>query len=185
MPGAIVERGDEVTLRVREREDVPFLQRAANPELRYDMDSRYWNQEEIAERLGTEGDDDFLVCLDGEDAGPGGSEADTADVEPIGAVSVVDAHYKRPEIRYWLAPEYHGQGYGADAAATAVDYAFRNYQAPAVGAGAYAFNDASMGVLESLGFDREGVVRSMSYVDGEWVDMVQYGLLREDWDLDR
>jgi len=182
MPGAILERGERVTLRVTEREDARFLQRSSNPELRYPIGGRIRNQEEIADGLGTEGDDHFLVCLDGEEAGPGGSELETADVEPIGSVSVVDADYKRPELRFWLVPEAQGEGYGADAVSAAIDYAFRNYPAPTVTATAYAFNDASRGLLESLGFEQEGRKRDYMYVDGEWVDAIGYALGREQWD---
>ncbi len=50
-----------------------------------------------------------------------------------------------------------------------------------MGAEAYDFNDASRGLLESLGFTEEGRRRKYMFVDGAHRDMVQYGLLREEW----
>jgi len=179
MPGARVASGERVTLRTVESEDVPFLQRVNQPALRHALGTTVRDRTEIADWL-EEGDDDrFLVCLDGDEAGPG--QVDAEDVDRIGVVSVEDADWKRPELGYWLVPAVHGQGYGKEAVSLAVDYAFRAYDTPAVGAGAFAFNDASRGLLESLGFTEEGRRRKFTFVDGEHRDMVQYGLLREEW----
>ncbi len=61
-----------------------------------------------------------------------------------------------------------------------IDYVFRSYDTPAVGAEDYDFNDASRGLLESLGFAEAGR-RKYMFIDGEHRDMVQYGLLRREW----
>lgn len=178
MPGPRVRTGERVTLRTVEREDVPFLQRGCtNPEIRRPMGSRVLDREGFEEHLEESDADRFLVCLD--DAGPGRS--DEGDVERIGAATVEDADWKRPEITYWLVPDVRGRGYGREAVSLVVDYAFRTYDAPAVGAGVYAFNDASRGLLESLGFAEEGHHRAYVFVDGEHRDVVQYGILREEW----
>ncbi|WP_435176064.1 GNAT family N-acetyltransferase [Halorussus sp. AFM4] len=180
MPGARIARGDRVALRTAEAEDVEFLQRgSANAELRYPLGSRLLNREQVEEVVLDDGEDQFLVCLDGDDAGPG-TPADDA-VERIGFVAVQDVDWKRPELVYWLVPEVHGEGYGREAVALVLDYVFRTYDAPAVEAGAYAFNDASRGLLESLGFEEEGRLRKRRFVDGEHVDSIVYGLLREEW----
>lgn len=80
-----------------------------------------------------------------------------------------------------MVPEEHGNGYGKAAVSLVIDYAFRTYDAPAIGAGAFAFNDASRGLLESLGFAEEGRRRKFMFIDGKHRDIVQYGLLREEW----
>ena len=179
MPGARVASGERVTLRTVEREDVPFLQRGNTPEIRHPMGSRPRSQAQIRDSIEGSSDDRFLVCLDGDEAGPG--QVDGDDVRRIGFVSVEDADWKRPELAYWLVPEFRGEGYGSEAVSLAVDYAFGQYDTPAVGAGAFAFNDASRGLLESLGFTEEGRRRKFMFVDGNHRDMVQYGLLREEW----
>jgi ribosomal-protein-alanine N-acetyltransferase len=50
-----------------------------------------------------------------------------------------------------------------------------------VGAIAYDFNDASRGLLESLGFTEEGRTRKDRFINGEYIDTIQYGLLRKEW----
>ncbi|KTG09336.1 protein acetyltransferase [Haloprofundus marisrubri] len=180
MPGAVVARDERVTLRTFEREDIPFLQRAhANPEIRYQMGKPLKNRAEL-ESWTDDATDRFVVCLDDEAASPG--DADDAHVTPIGVVTVEDADWRRPELTYWLVPERHGDGYGTEAVSLAIDYTFRTYAHPAVGACAYESNDASRGLLESLGFVEEGCTRMGFFADGGYVDTVQYGLLRSEWD---
>ncbi|MFC5970429.1 GNAT family N-acetyltransferase [Halomarina salina] len=182
MPGARVARGERVTLRTTEKEDLPLLQRMrTNPELRYPLATRLTSRDEMAAEWPHDDDTDrFTVCLDGEGAGPGTPGED--DTRAIGFVNVEDASWRRPELGYGLVGEVHGEGYGKEAVALAVDYTFRTYEHPAVGAGAFAFNDASRGLLESLGFTEEGRTRRDMFVDGEYRDMVQYSLLREEWE---
>lgn len=180
MPGPLVRRGEGVTLRTAEREDRSFLQRAcANPRLRHPVGNPVLNREQLAESREGDDADRFVVCLDDE-AGPGAPDGDD-EVRLVGGASVTDTSYKRPELGYWLVPEVHGDGYGREALSLLVDYAFRQYDAPAVGAVAYDFNDASRGLLESLGFAEEGRLRKFMFVDGEHRDLFQYGLLREEW----
>lgn len=180
MPGARITSGERVTLRTLEREDVPFVQRAsANPEIRYPIGNPLRNREQIDVATEDDGSDDLLVCLDGEEAGPGRPDED--DVRRIGTVHVEDADWRRPELGYWLVPEVHGEGYGTEAVSLVVECVFRVYAHPAVGAGAYEFNDASRGLLESLGFTEEGRIRKDRFIDGEYVDTIRYGLLRREW----
>ncbi|GAA0244682.1 GNAT family N-acetyltransferase [Haladaptatus pallidirubidus] len=179
MPGAYVQRGERITLRTVEEEDVRFVQRAStNPELRYPIGNRLMNRTQLEEHIEDGSSDRFLVCVEGDEASPG--QPDDADVTRIGEVTVMDADWKRPELGYWLVPEMQGEGYGKEAVSMVIDYAFRQYDAPAIGAEAYDFNDASRGLLESLGFEEEGRRRKFMFVDGAHRDMVQYGLLRRE-----
>jgi RimJ/RimL family protein N-acetyltransferase len=180
MPGPRITAEGRVTLRTFESDDLSFLQRSlTNPELRIPMGSPVKNREQLEAWIEDDDADRFVVCLDEEDAPPG--HPDDGDVERIGAVFVADADWKRPDLAYWLIPEVHGEGYGKRAVALLVDHVFRTYDTPAVGAVAYDFNDASRGLLESLGFAEEGRMRKQRFVDGEHIDGVQYGLLREEW----
>ncbi|WP_153952444.1 GNAT family N-acetyltransferase [Halosegnis longus] len=46
----------------------------------------------------------------------------------------------------------------------------------------YATNDASAGVMESVGFVQEGRRRKEAFVDGERIDVLRYGLLAEEYE---
>lgn len=178
MPGALVTAGERVALRTTEEEDVPFVQRArTNPELRIPIGNPVTSRGELEDGDPDEYDH-FLVCVEPDP--PPGQPPD--DVRRVGQVHVTDADWRRPELGYWIAPEAQGEGYGTEAVALAVDYAFRQYDRPAIEAKAYEFNDASRALLESLEFREEGRLRKRRFVDGEYVDTVYYGLLREEWD---
>lgn len=180
MPGPRVTSGERICLRTVEGEDTQFLQRAyTNPELRYPIGTPVMNREQVEDWNDDESQDQFLVCLD--DGDTDGEQHDEADTTPLGAVSVKDANWKRPELTYWLVPEVHGDGFGKAAVSLAIDYIFRTYDTPAVGAMAYDFNEASRGLLESLGFVEEGRFRKFRYIDGEYRNGIQYGLLRHEW----
>lgn len=182
MPGARVVSGERVTLRTAEAdEDAPFLQRAyANAELRNSLNWEVKSRDEVAADL----DDDlgfenlFVVCIDGDEAGPGSPEED--DLRRIGAIIVgTGEHFSA--IAYWLDPAIHGEGYGTEAVSLALDYNFQVYPHPAMQAKALATNEASRGLLESLGFTQEGRLRKRAFRDGEYQDLISYSLLREEW----
>jgi len=184
MPGAVFRRGDRVTLRTVEREDAEFVQRGHNdPAVGVPLGlDRPENESSAADHVDSFEDDPnvatFVVCVEDGDADGG------ADPTPVGKVTVKNLHHTRPELSYWILPDFQGEGYGTEAAAIAVDYAFEAHEIRGLQAQAFAPNDGSVGVLENLGFTREGTLRDARFRDGEYVDVVWYGLLREEWDED-
>lgn len=74
MPGARIGERGPITLRAVDQADVPFVARAhATPELRWGLDWDVKTEQQLRDDFDDVfGDDEcFLVCLDGEDAGPG------------------------------------------------------------------------------------------------------------------
>ncbi|HKL28669.1 MAG TPA: GNAT family protein [Natrialbaceae archaeon] len=180
MPGPVFLEGDEVTLRSVEQEDMEFVQRTMNdPEVwRPAMGAEPMNDELASEFfedvVSSEGDVHCLIC---------------DDEEPMGVVSLTRSQYgpdetarsRDAELAYYLAPEFHGQGYGSDAAETMVEYAFEDLNLRRVSARCGSFNEGSAALLESLGFEQEGRLREASWYRGEYYDTLWYGLLRREW----
>ena len=164
--------GERVTLRPVERDDAEFLQRAHNaPELRvpvgYSQPTNLAQVESnIEDDVESEETISLLVCLDD---------------EPIGYVGVNHLEWTTPFLAAWFLPEYQREGYGREAVSLLLDYVFSTFEKPGVHAHAFEFNEASMGLLESLGFVQEGRFRNNRFIGGEYVDAVHYGLLREEW----
>lgn len=189
MPGPVVAEADRVTFRTVEREDAAFLQQSAtDPRIRFPLgEFRHKNREQRREQLEAHAESDgshaVVVCLDDEDAPAG--HPDEAETTPIGAVTVHGVDGDRAWLSYWLVPAYHGEGYGGEAAELAVDYTFRTSSVHAVSAGAYDFNDASRGLLKSLGFTEDVHEREVGYVDGKYRDAYAYSLLRREWRTER
>jgi len=180
MPGAIVKRGEDVTLRMLEREDLDIWQRgAADPELRHlTGNASARSRDQLEETFEDENATVFLVCLDDE-GDPGPVEMDT--LRRVGLVSLREWG-RNPRLGIWLVPGVHGEGYGREALSLLVDYAFRVYDRPAVRAKAFEHNDASRGLLEAFGFQQEGRLRKDAFIDGEYRDGLMYGLLRSEWE---
>lgn len=186
MPGPIIETGERVTLRTVERDDAEFLQRSnTDPRIRFSLGSIHHSnlaqqEEGIEGWIENDGTAAYLACLDEDDA-PAGTPED-GETTPIGSVSARHVDGDRPWLAYWLVPEFHGEGYGREMVTLAIDSIFRSHSVHGVNAGAYDFNEASRGLLESLGFTEEARRRQSRYIDGEYRDEVQYGLLRREWE---
>ncbi|MER7754102.1 GNAT family protein [Kitasatospora sp. NPDC097643] len=90
-----------------------------------------------------------------------------------------------PSSYHWnlgiqLGPEARGRGIGTRAQLLLVDYLFAHTPVVRLEADTEADNHAEQRALEKCGFGREGVLRSATFRDGAWRDMVRYGLLRAD-----
>lgn len=175
MPGAAFLRGDRVTLRTVESEDVDLFQRARNdPEYREGLlFTTPKNRETVAEFVeevvaddGADASVNLLVCADG---------------EPVGGVALFDRNADHATLAYWLAPEARGQGYATEAVSLVLDYAFDTLGINHVVAWTVDYNDASRALLERLGFEHEGTYREHVWRKGEYRDTVHYGLLRREW----
>jgi RimJ/RimL family protein N-acetyltransferase len=78
-------------------------------------------------------------------------------------------------------PADRGQGFGYEATQLALRYAFHELNLHQVQVTVFAYNPASIALLEKLGFRREGVYRERLQRDGVRYDMLLYGLLRQEW----
>ncbi|HEV2231238.1 MAG TPA: GNAT family protein [Thermoplasmata archaeon] len=74
-----------------------------------------------------------------------------------------------------------GKGYGTEAVGLLVDYLLHEFELPRVGATSDLENQASMRLLDALGFRREGTLRSALFHHGQWHDVAVYGVTRSEW----
>jgi RimJ/RimL family protein N-acetyltransferase len=110
----------------------------------------------------------------------------TEDKAHIGDIGV-DLHENRmrAEIGFTLATAYQGRGYAAEAVRAVLDHLFRVRGLHKVTAETDARNAASARLLQRVGFTREGLLRSHTWIKNEWTDDVLYGLLADEWLLPR
>ncbi|MEO7913509.1 MAG: GNAT family protein [Roseiflexaceae bacterium] len=80
-------------------------------------------------------------------------------------------------------PEYLSQGYGREAIGLLLGWVFRiqNYQR--IWLDTWSTNLRAIRCYQALGFVEEGRLRRQLYVNGEYVDLVLMGLLREEWQV--
>ena len=92
----------------------------------------------------------------------------------IGAIAGQGIAAQTAQLGYWLGEPYWGKGVASAAGQAMVHHlkaqrSFARLEAPI-----FAWNPASMRVLEKLGFQREGTLRQSVTKDGQLIDSVMY-----------
>ncbi len=77
------------------------------------------------------------------------------------------------------------KGYGTEAVRLALQFAFDELNLHRMQATVFSYNQPSMQLLTSVGFQREGVYREFLQRDGQRHDMYLFGLLRHEWEAGR
>jgi diamine N-acetyltransferase len=75
-----------------------------------------------------------------------------------------------------------GKGYGTEATALMVAYAFRHLNLNRVWLEVYEFNDRGVAAYRRVGFRLEATQRQDSYCEGRYWDVYRMGLLRSEWE---
>jgi ribosomal-protein-alanine N-acetyltransferase len=78
--------------------------------------------------------------------------------------------------------ECWGKGYGTEAYKLMVEHAFLNLNLHKVTAGAYVANEASVKALQRAGFTEEGRRRAHCFLDGQYTDVLLFGVLKDDFE---
>ena len=78
--------------------------------------------------------------------------------------------------------EYWGRGYGREAVALLLDYAFRLRNLRRVWLEVHSDNERGIRAYRSCGFVEEGRMREHAWLAGRHVDKVIMGVLREEWE---
>jgi ribosomal-protein-alanine N-acetyltransferase len=102
--------------------------------------------------------------------------------EMIGTVGLLrfDLEHGRAEVGYELGRRWWGRGLAPEAVAAVVRYGFSVLGLHRIEAGVLPGNDASVRVLQKLGFVEEGVRRDYLYFRGRFHSFRWFGLLATD-----
>lgn len=98
----------------------------------------------------------------------------------IGIIDQTDVHAGTAEIGYWLGSPFWGRGIMSAALEAFTVFAFAEYGLRRLYARVFAWNPASMRVLEKCGYVKEGVLRESAIKDGRVVDEAIYARLARD-----
>lgn len=172
MSGVVFLEGENTDLRTIEKEDLEFLRNGVNhPNVRKFMGNRepqnLEKQEEFFEEVICSDDVHLMICdKNGENKGIISLTQEGDRAENLG------------EIGIWIHPNFHGYGHGTEASELIVEYAFEQLNYHKVYARAYQGNRPSQKVWERLKFKEEGILRDHTYTDGEYKDVIYYGILQ-------
>jgi [ribosomal protein S5]-alanine N-acetyltransferase len=84
------------------------------------------------------------------------------------------------EMGYLIGKAYWGRGYCTEAAHAVLAYAFSALKLNRIYASHFATNPASGRVMQKIGMTYEGRRRQHYFRFGQFVDAVQYGILKDD-----
>ena len=144
---------------------------------------RYWSRDPFRD-LG-----EARQLIEDIDAGWRGDTLYQWGIEPEGAGCIVgtttlfqiSTAHRRGEIGFALGSAWWGRGLAKAAVECLIDHAFDALDLGRLEADVDPRNTASLGLLERLGFRREGLLRERYRVAGEAQDSVILGLLRAQW----
>ena len=116
-------------------------------------------------------DDSFAIHLRNED-------------EPIGVVSLMNISEANASAELSIIvghPEDRHHGYGAEAIAVLLDYAFEKRRLNRVGLSVFEFNEDAIAAYGKLGFREEGRLRKALRRNDAFHDAILMSVLKEEW----
>jgi UDP-4-amino-4,6-dideoxy-N-acetyl-beta-L-altrosamine N-acetyltransferase len=108
----------------------------------------------------------------------------TVDGEDVGMVSIVriDQVNNRAEWAYYLAsPSVRGKGIGRSVEMNILKYVFEDLGLHKLCCEVFASNELVVKIHEKYGSSIEGTRREQIFKNDEYHDIVEMGILREDW----
>jgi RimJ/RimL family protein N-acetyltransferase len=91
-----------------------------------------------------------------------------------------DINRRSAEIGYWLGEAYWGRGITTEAVRVITGYGFDALEMNRIFAEVFAWNRASMRVLEKAGYTAEGRMRKHAIKDGQVIDQILFAVTRPD-----
>lgn len=102
-------------------------------------------------------------------------------IERDGQVIGKAGFWKAPDVGYILHPDHWGQGIAREAATAVISRLFAVTDHDQATADVDPENQASIRLLERLGFRKTGFAERTWNVGGEWKDSLYYAVSRSDW----
>jgi RimJ/RimL family protein N-acetyltransferase len=104
------------------------------------------------------------------------------DGQLVGSIGLrVQRDFERAELGYWIGKPFWGRGYATEAAGAVIRYGFQELNLHRIYAGYFHRNEQSARVMIKSGMQYEGRLRQHVKKWDEFVDVVYYGILREEW----
>ncbi len=100
----------------------------------------------------------------------------------IGTIDYVNwvPSHRKAELTYVLSHHYWGKGFTYEAAQKLLHYGFETMGLHRVEAPIMLENKQSQRVLEKLGMTYEGIARQSFYLNGQYVDLAMYAILKDE-----
>lgn len=105
--------------------------------------------------------------------------------EFIGWISLSDVQFKNRGADLSIAiidKENRNKGFGKDAIQMICNFAFFELGLHKIRLSVHANNIPAIRSYEAIGFKKEGIDREALFQDGTWLDVINYGILAQEWE---
>ena len=93
----------------------------------------------------------------------------------------LSSEHRSGEIGFIFHPDFHGQGYAAEAATEMLRLGFEDLGLHRIIGRCDGRNTASASLMERLGMRKEAHLRENEMVKGEWADELVFAILEDEW----
>ena len=107
----------------------------------------------------------------------------TLDNTVIGSVGINLTDFRNSDamVAIFVGADYTGRGYGTEAMRILVDFIFMEMNIQRVELNVFEFNERAISSYKKVGFIEEGRLRQELYRNGNYYDIVQMAVLKEDF----
>lgn len=104
--------------------------------------------------------------------------------EVVGSINAHSVDNRMGTFSYGLGiyDKYRRKGYASEAVLLLLRFYFMELRMHKCNTAVYAFNEASLGLHDHLGFVREGMRREVYYTKGKYWDDVEFGMTRQEFE---
>jgi RimJ/RimL family protein N-acetyltransferase len=109
---------------------------------------------------------------------------DKATDRHIGNIALTNIDYVNSKSNWGIIigeKEYWGKGFSKEASFLLLRHAFENLNIQRIFSSTTAVNAGGRKLMEAMGMVREGVSRNHLYKNGRYIDMINYGVLKEEF----
>lgn len=102
---------------------------------------------------------------------------------PVGRIGLhnINSQNSNASIGYWLTKGAEGNGLVLNACKELINYGFQELKLKRIEIKAAVENYRSQAIPQKLGFTKEGILRKAELVNNEFLDLVLYSMLDEEW----
>lgn len=123
-----------------------------------------------------------IICLK-----PADESISAAELTPVGYVHLDRTPTNLPQHRSGdiglaITPAHQGKGYGSEAIAWILDFAFNEANFHRVGCPVFSWNTRAWELYRRLGFTEDGRYRELLWMKGRWCDFVLMSMLDREWE---
>lgn len=93
------------------------------------------------------------------------------------SIYYINTTHHRAELGYWLFPEFWGKGFAKEALHALLKHAATDLNIHRLAAEVEPENQASIALLQSCGFERDGILRDVEFKNGKFIHLEIWSII--------